>query len=343
VYWVALYLLAAVLLRGTGICASNAVARLNPVAPCAALVAAAQASKIPLEQIDAQTGTDRLDPGDSITGLITMFEKGGRRTQWLLYLEVVASDEKEKAQKPPPPMVLYSSFGGTQTCASVPAFAVVRTLGPFVDSTKRGKPAKAPEKTARFALNKGFLGLGLHHAAAAFRSLEQGPIRGSWGVKHTPFNEAEVAKGRELAARLKITPDQERALMSAIPALLSYFEVVQNAPGLSDILYEIVDLPSAWSLVRNAGIKSIGLRFGKGAGESSAASWGLAESAPVYDFPLFLELNEQRALNLKFVVTSPNPPLLACAGVVGMLAEHPVDTGKYLTLRIVSARIAGKK
>src|SRR5688572_23217685 len=85
VSWTALYLLAAVLLRGTGMCASNAVARLNPVPPCAALVAAAQASKIPLEQIDAQTETDRLDPGDSITGVITMFEKGGRRTQWLLY------------------------------------------------------------------------------------------------------------------------------------------------------------------------------------------------------------------------------------------------------------------
>jgi hypothetical protein len=162
-------------------------------------------------------------------------------------------------------------------------------------------------------------------------------------VQHKPFSEAEVAKGRELAERLKLTAGQERALMGSIPALLSYFDIVQNTPGLSDILYEIVDLPSAWSLVRNAGIKSIGLRFGKGAGESSAALWGLAGSAAVYDFPLFLELNEQRALNLKFVVTSPNPPLLACAGVVGMFAEHPVDTEKYLTLRIVSARIAGTR
>jgi hypothetical protein len=302
------------------------------------LVAAAEATRIPLDRIDPQIQTDRLEPGDSITGLITMFEKGGRRTQWLVYLEVVAPDTKESPQKPPPPMVLYSSFGGTQTCVSVPAFAVVRTLGPFVESAKRGKPGKAPEKTARFTLNKGFLGLGLHQAAAAFRSLEQGSIRGTWTVRHKPFSEAEVAKGRELAARLRITPDQERALIGAIPALLSYFEVVQNTPGLSDILYEVVDLPSAWSLVRNTGIKSVGLRFEKGVGESSAASWQLPESSLIYHFPMVLELNEQPALNLRFVVTSPNPPLLACAGVIGMLAEHPVNNEKYLTLRILSAR-----
>jgi hypothetical protein len=224
---------------------------------------------------------------------------------------------------------------------SASAFVVVRTLGPFVESAARGKPKKVPEKSERFALNKGFLALGLHHAAAAFRRLDQGPVRGTWAVGHVPFSEEKLAEGRKTAAKLQLTADEEHALIGAIPALLSYFEVVQNTPGLSDIFFEIVDLPSAWSLIRNAGIKSVGIHFlRKGITASKAAPWGLPDSAPIYHLPLALELNHQTALNLTFVVTSPNPPLLACAGVVGLLAEKPDDPQKYLTLRVLSARAA---
>jgi hypothetical protein len=102
-------------------------------------------------------------------------------------------------------------------------------------------------------------------------------------------------------------------------------------------------MPSAWSLLRNVGIKSVGFRFGKGMAPTAATPWALPETAPAYLFPLILDLNEQPALNLTFVVTNPDPPLLACAGVVGLLAENPADLEKYLTLRIVSARTAGKR
>ena len=339
-YRTALVLFCAAVLRATGVCAentsSNAITKLSPAPLCPSLIAAAQVKRIPLEQIDPQIQTNRLDPGDSMSALITLFEKGKQRSQWLIYLEVVPPNEKERAEKTAPPMVLYSSFGGTQTCVSVPAFVVVRTLGPFTASTK---PGKAPEKSARFGLNKGFLSLGLHHAAAAFRRFEQGSVHGSWTVKHTPFSDAELVNGRNLAAKLKLTSDEEHALIGSIPALLSYFEVVENAPGLTDIFFDIVDLPSVWSLVRNAGIKSVGIHFRKGIIETKAE---LPESAPVYHLPLALELNNQRALNLTLVVTAPDPPLLACAGVVGLLAERPDDPQKYLTLRILSARMTGK-
>jgi hypothetical protein len=337
-----LFVVCAAVLGGIGVFAedgpTNSVARLKAVPPCAPLIAAAQANHIPLDQIDPPADDDRLDPGDTVTALITLFEKGGRR-QWLVYLEVVPPNAEERAQKPAPSMVLYSSFGGTQECVSVPAFVVVRTLGPFAESAKVGKPGKAPEKTARFALNKGFLSLGLHHAAAAFHRFQQGPTRGTWSVGHKPFSGDEIAKGRELATRLQFTPEQERGLIGSIPALMSYFEVVQNSPGLSDIFFNVVDLPSAWSILRNRGIKSVGILFArKGLMQTSAALWDLPESASAYHFPIDLHLNDHPALNLTFVVTSPQPPLLASAGVVGLLAEKPDDPEKYLTLRILSAR-----
>src|SRR2546422_9385059 len=64
----------------------------------------------------------------------------------------------------------------------------------------------------------------------------------------------------------------------------------------------------------------------------------LTEFGPVYHLPLVLKLNKDPALTLTFVVTSPNPPLLACAGVVGLLAEKPGQTQNYLTFRVLTAR-----
>src|SRR5688572_11539732 len=111
----------AALLRGAGFGAesrSNSVSKLHSVPPCASLVAAAQANNVPLDLIEEPSHGDRLDPGDSVSALITLFDKGRPRSQWLVYLEVVAANAAEQKQKVPPPMVLYSSFGGTQKWVS---------------------------------------------------------------------------------------------------------------------------------------------------------------------------------------------------------------------------------
>src|SRR5262245_28382806 len=107
-------------------------------------------------------------------------------------------------------MVLYSSYGNTQICVSMPAFVVVRTFGPFDDKTKLGK---TPEKSARFELNKGHLSLGLHQTAATFQILDQKPVRGNWSVRHRPFKEEQLAKGREIAARLQLRPEMDSAMI----------------------------------------------------------------------------------------------------------------------------------
>ena len=131
----------------------------------------------------------------------------------------------------------------------------------------------------------------------------------------------------------------DRAFIGGIPAVQSYFEVIQNTPGLRDILFDILDLPSAWSRIRNRGIKEVEFHFERERVEQvRAGEEALSEFGPVYHLPLVLKLNKDPALNLTFIVTSPNPPLLACAGVVGLLAEKPGQTQNYLTFRVLTAR-----
>jgi hypothetical protein len=316
---------------------SDWAGKLMPNAPCATAIAVAQANRIPLNPIDATLDNDALNPGDSITGLVTLHEKGARQTQWLVYMEAVAPGPKDPLEKTPKPMVLYTTVGNKFEFGSSPKIVTVRTLGPFLENGDKRK-VKQEDKSARFALDKGFLSLGLDRTAAAVLRLKLTRQHGNFSFGGEPFSEAEIAKGRKLAEMAHITSDDERALCGACPALLSYFNFAQHTPGLQDIFFKVVDMPSVWSMVRHVGV-SANLRFETEQFRAADAfAWEAIGHAPVYYFPVSLDLNNQPALKLTLVVTAPKPPLLGCGGIVAMLAEKPGEKETYLTLRIISAR-----
>ncbi len=321
------------------------MAKFEAVPPFPALVTAAQAGHIPLDRIDPPMQDNDLNPGDSITALVTQNEKGGRRTQWLVYLQVESPDPAEIPTNAPKPSVIYTSFGSKLEFASSSAIVTVRALGPFVESGARRKPPLAQDKTIRFALDKGFLGLGLDQAAAAsYRVHKLAKAlngKGSFSVGSEPFSAADVNEGRKLAATFHITPQEERAWAGAGPALVSYLNIVRQTPSLSQILLKVLQLPSIWSLLREGGVKDIGIGLQpEFIAPTNAATWGLADGSPIYYMPNGVEINHNPALELTLVVTAPRPPLLACGGIIGFLAENPSDKDNYLTLRVVSARRA---
>jgi len=112
---------------------------------------------------------------------------------------------------------------------------------------------------------------------------------------------------------------------------------VMQTPGLDDLFYKVVSLPSGWSLLRHAGIKSIGLTFGH---VRPLDTWSLPGHSPIFQVPMEVFLNDHHALALHLAVTDPTPPLLICGGIIGLRAENPGDKENWLTLQIISARHA---
>ena len=321
--------------------ASELLAKLAPVPPCQSLAVAAQANKIALEGIDSATDPNVLNPGDSFAALVTLCEKGARRTQWLLYLQAEGPATNEPSGKAPAPMVLYSSCGNKFEFASSPVLVRLRTLGPFAEPDAKRKMPKAKDLSARFALDQGFLSLGLDRGAAAILRMKQTGTKGNVWFGPKPFGDAEVSKARNLAAAVRLTAEEERALGASVPALLSYFNVVQETQGLEDILLRVVDLPSFWSILWQRGVTA-NLRFEtERLCPADSGLWRVPSRPPAFYFPLGLDLNRHHALDVTMVVTSPRPPLLACGGVIAFLAEKPGDKETYLTLRIISARRSG--
>lgn len=331
----------AILQMGSGRGAENAVEvieKLRPVAPCGAAVAAAEARKIPLNKVDAAADGESLNPGDSITGLITLWEKGKGRKQWVVYSEIVKPDPKDNGAKPAKPMVFYTTLGNKLEFKSSPVTVNVRTIGPFVDGGN--KQPKVEEESARFPLDKGYLSLGLDRAVAAALKFKENKEHTSFSFGPKPFSDAEIAKGKKLAAEAQITSDDERALCGSCPALLSYFDFAQNTPGLQDVCLKVIDLPSVWSMIRHVGVTANLTFQTEKFRPADPFAWESAAKAPVYYFPMLLELNSQPALRLTLIVTSPKSPLLECGGIVGMLAEKPGEKETYLTFRVISARRA---
>ncbi len=143
----------------TGRCGTNDLAGLTdlpPVSPCAALVAAAQARGISVTGIDSPSATNSLHPGDCISALINLCEKGKHNTQWLLYVQAVSAARDESAKPHPAPLVIYSNLGTKMEFASLPGYATLQTVGPFADGNSRHTaPANYPAGT-RVPLNAGW-------------------------------------------------------------------------------------------------------------------------------------------------------------------------------------------
>ena len=129
-------------------------------------------------------------------------------------------------------------FGSPIKFESKPVPAKLRMLGPFAvsDNSKDTK-----EQTAQFELNESFLALGLEQAAE---------------VMHDRNVMTNAAPGARDIMKAKLTPEEQRALASLVPALTSYFDIVQHTEGLESLLYKIVKLPSVLVKISRAPLRS---------------------------------------------------------------------------------------
>jgi hypothetical protein len=318
-------------------------AKLAPVPPAPALVLAAGTNQVVLEKIDPPSSDATLNPGDSVTALVTLFEKNNRRTQWATAVTALPPESAQKPTKPTRPMVLYSSLGNRLEFTSAPVRAHLQMLGPFAASDSKKKTHKPKFETEKIDLDKDFLGLGLDRAAAASFRLKQLKSKDLFTFEEKPFSAKEISEAKQLATKLQFTSDEERAMAGAIPAMLSYFKIIGEIPGLTDIFLKVVDLPSTWSIIWHAGVR-VNMEFLRDqVGPADLAAWGLPGNEPVYYFPMSFSINDHHALDLTFLVTAPHPPMLECGGIVGLLAENPADKENYLTLRVISAHHSAAK
>ncbi len=144
------------------------------------------------------------------------------------------------------------------------------------------------------------------------------------------WRKAPAAGGAD-AGRLDVRPLAE-ATVSAVALL----QIVQHDDVLSPLLWEVVERPSLWSVVKNLGAKVV-LRPRFQAVRKAASP---VPGVPVatWRLPISLYVNDEPALHVDLFVADPSPPFALGGGVLGATARHPTRPDLEFSLRLLSAR-----
>jgi hypothetical protein len=244
------------------------------------------------------------------------------------------------------PPDFFSNLGTRITFDSTQAILELRIVGPF-QSDDLSPPQRPPDKRVRIPMVVGFLGLGLDRFAIGVVQLRNAATKTHGGtpkleydVGPNPFPDETVRAQRKIADALGFTSDLELGVIRGPVALIEFFSVVQNTPGLKQILAEMLDKASlGWSFLSSFGklepditpdLSGLGMIVDTGA-------WGRS-LGPVYRCPLHVALNKKRVLESELWVTSPRPPLLNSAGILGMVVRSTAYKDKLLIMRIIAAQ-----
>jgi hypothetical protein len=288
----------------------------TPPAPAALtpnLVAAATSAQAPLTIAPlVEPGRARL--GDEVTACVQLRD-AGRTRFWLVHLRIAEPTPKEIAAHPPMTRTMTATTGRVYSFATGGGLAVdIQTLGPV----EAGSSRPAAVKRARAFVSPDLLAIGLDQSCRAMLRLLADHKADAPGAQ-------------------KLSESDERAVLGFFPALMTFFQTVEKSPGLRDILWDLIEKPSVWSVVKHRGV-DLGLQLGDNSIAIAALPAWSGPALPHYRMSFELRLNDVPALECSLFVTQPVPPLLTTAGIIGIVAQPPGKPEKQLEIRLVGSR-----
>jgi hypothetical protein len=282
--------------------------------------------------------------GDTATILVQAVE-GPRIRQWAVVLSICDIKQEERGLRSAA-FALYLSNGNKVDFEARPFEGMsIHVLGPFSNSDGADG---AGNTWSGSLINPQFLGLGLDGAAAVWirvnKTIAKDPIlrasHFSMGISSNPFPADQTSKGRILSDRLSITASEGRAYAGFLVALLNFFQIASQTPGMREIIYEALDIPW-WSIAAHGGrVTSSGFELIKPVEQLSPAEWNLPPNMDVYSVKLLLRIQGKPALSCRLALTAPQVPLLNSAGIIGIAAMRPDGKGPHLMIRLMAGRPA---
>jgi hypothetical protein len=117
------------------------------------------------------------------------------------------------------------------------------------------------------------------------------------------------------------------------------FRLLRTNPVTRDILYEVVALPTLWSIVSTMRVKA-GLTVDYLAAQRVDPANYPGAQRPLWSVPAVVLLNEQPALYAHLVVGPDGAPDGAAAGVFAIVGRHPSDERRKVFVQLIASRRA---
>jgi hypothetical protein len=131
--------------------------------------------------------------------------------------------------------------------------------------------------------------------------------------------------------------DAEFEALRAIDTLRKVLSIVRRSQALRDLLWQVVDLPSVFSVIWHLGVTVLVAENFAGSQPGAAFAVGDA-TVPTWTAPIELRLNGAPALRCRVRCTGPGSPLALCAGIVELRAASPSHPQRTVTMQLLGAR-----
>lgn len=295
--------------------------------PFAAVVRKADALKLPVRNpalsADASAAVHK---DDKVTALVTVVDDD-RIQQWLVLF--VNTELKASERKAGKPVHVFTSSGHDLTFERIPTGVAVRALGPFEQA---GDSSAVSDKWSGAILDGRSLTLGFDSVGATLMKVAS--ARDSqFGFRSAPFSPNEAIEERKRLETAGVSMDDERAFVGGTGALMEFFRIAANTPGVRDVLRQLLDL--SWTdYLRNP---NINLEFMMPVDEVSSDWWGLPPGMPCRTLTFRIFINGAPKIVCRVAATRPIRPLQTVAGIVGIAAGRVDGSGPHVMVRLLGA------
>ncbi|MBL8732383.1 MAG: hypothetical protein JNN13_08445 [Planctomycetes bacterium] len=141
----------------------------------------------------------------------------------------------------------------------------------------------------------------------------------------------EVVRRRAASGRLVDDEATLRPLAEAVVCTVALLQVVQEDDVLSPILWQVVQRPSLWSVLRHLGAHVV-LR------PAFQDLRRQADGGSAFLVPMTLSVNDVDALHFELLARTPARPFALCGGMLGATARHPQDAELEFRMLLLGAR-----
>jgi hypothetical protein len=296
-----------------------------------AMKAAAEAAKLPIEGIKLRPAAARPAAGDQVVALVSLVSAGDPTKQWLLRVQMAEAAGPASGSRD---VTLYTSVGDAFVFHSAATAAMdLDIIGPVV----AGQPYGAHRH--RVAASPDFLGLDLDRAGGTMQRL--GKV-GQIGASGQPFPAAAVAAARGNLEQLGLSEADRRSFAGSLPALTEFFNLVRGTAGLEAILLQVIEKPSVLDVMHHGIHPDFNFEFTYAQSIRLQDLSGASPSEPRPGHLIIVDLQfyGKSVLTVALVVTAPQAPLEATAGIVGLVAWGPKHPERAVVVRTLATRFA---
>jgi hypothetical protein len=115
------------------------------------------------------------------------------------------------------------------------------------------------------------------------------------------------------------------------------FRMLRENPVTRQILREVLELPSLWSILTNWGVKvSFAVDFFAAERVDPARFPG--EQRELWSVPMIVLLNGEPGFLARVITGPAGSPDGVVAGIYGIVARHPVDADRHVRVRLLASR-----